>query len=177
MSCRWTVAVCARGGSLVRALQAALYPPSAQNSMHLWSLRCLLPSAEVFFCLGGVYVGRSLRSDMRSPLYQRLSRSRVNATRWLVCFLPARGGLQRTHLASMCRSRHFSTELWKTVSATARETHLAHNGCSSLGMCRMVGTYLALISDMVGPAAAGGLSEISGAGTAERSWSRMALAA
>ena len=136
---------------MVKALHAALYPPSLHKSMHLCARRFLSPSGEVSFCLGGLYTGISAHSSALSPESHRLKRSLVYPILCEACAFPALGGEQRTHIGSIKSSFHASSELWKTVLATARERHLDHNGWSSLGIWRTTGTKRAWTSARGGP--------------------------
>ena len=135
---------------MVKALHAALYPPSLHRSMHFCARRFLSPSGEVSFCLGGLYTGISAHSNALSPESHRLKRSLVYPILCEACAFPALGGEQRTHIGSIKSSFHASSELWKTVCATVRVRHRAQSVLNSLGTFRRTGTNLLLISSKEG---------------------------
>ena len=82
----------------------------------------------------------SRQSAALSPASHRLQRSLVKTVAALVCFLPVRGGGQRTHLGSISSSVQAAAELKKTAAAKQRIRHRAHNARALAGTCFSVGT-------------------------------------
>lgn len=151
-ACNWsrTEAVCPRGAPLVRALQAALKPPSLVKLMQRWCCSACCFWSEVRFCRGGVYFGKSFQSSPLSPSSHRCKRDLVHANRWFLCALPPRGGVHRVHLVSICSSCQDSTVLCQTHAAMALVRQRAHSFRRCFGTCLCVGTYRECMSSKHG---------------------------